>query len=82
MDLLGRVCGFGVIEAIACGFEQGGVGGVFAELPGHDAAEVLRHGKVGLVADRDWVLVGPKGVSVVEPWRVRARVSVEHEGPG
>ncbi len=70
----------GVVEALAGGFDEGGVGCVLAELPGHDSAELLLGGEGGLVGDGDGVFEGPKGAAVVEPWGVRVEVTVEDVG--
>ena len=69
-----------MVKSVMGGFDEGGGGGVFAELPGHDAAEVLSCGELGLVADGDGIFKGPEGLSVEEPRGVGGRVPVTDVG--
>src|SRR5262249_44636584 len=65
-----------IVERLACGEQQFGRV-VVAELPYHQPAESSIARVACLERDGDWVVVGPEGVTVEEPRRLRDLVAVD-----
>src|ERR1017187_1195751 len=64
------------------GGEELSIGGIAAEFPDHDSAEVLTTGVTDFVANRDAVFIGPESLAVKQPRCLRARVTIRGEGCG
>src|ERR1700739_4627185 len=63
-------------RAIRC-IQQFSVLRIPAQFPDHDACELLMRGVACLESNRNWILVGPERIAVIQPRSLRALVAID-----